>query len=62
MSRRIAALAGLLLAACALEPAKPPAEIPLPAVGKFSAAKPGDVLPSGWRVWQLSNLKRPTQY
>lgn len=62
MSRRFAVLAAALVAACALEPAKPPAEIPLPAVGKFSAAKPGDVLPSGWRVWQLSNLKRPTQY
>jgi hypothetical protein len=62
MRRRFAVLAAALVAACALEPAKPPAEIPLPAVGKFSAAKPGDVLPSGWRVWQLSNLKRPTQY
>jgi hypothetical protein len=62
MPRRIAVLAAALVAACALEPARPPAEIPLPAVGKFSAAKPGDVLPSGWRVWHLSNLKRPTQY
>jgi len=62
MRTRFAVLAAAFVAACALEPAKPPAEIPLPAVGKFSAAKPGDVLPSGWRVWQLSNLKRPTQY
>lgn len=62
MRRRFAVLAAALVAACAFEPAKPPPEIPLPAVGKFSAAKPGDVLPSGWRVWQLSNLKRPTQY
>jgi len=62
MLKRSAVLAAALVAACALEPAKPPAEIPLPAVGNFSAAKPGDVLPSGWRVWHLSNLKRPTQY
>jgi hypothetical protein len=62
MRRWFAALAAALVAACAIEPAPPPAEIPLLAVGKFSAAKPGDVLPSGWRVWQLSNLKRPTQY
>jgi hypothetical protein len=62
MLRRSAVLAGALAAACALEPARPPSEIALPAVGKFSAAKPGDVLPSGWKVWQLSNLKRSTQY
>jgi hypothetical protein len=62
MRKRFAVLAAALVAACAFEPAKPPAGIPLPAVGKFSSAKPGDVLPSGWRVWQLSNLKRPTQY
>jgi hypothetical protein len=52
-----------LAAGCALEPAqRPPEAIPLPAVGEFSAAKPGDVLPSGWRVWQLSGFKRPTEY
>jgi hypothetical protein len=62
MRRGFAVLAAAVVAGCALEPAKPPAEIPLPAIGKFSAAKPGDVLPSGWRVWQLSNFKRPTEY
>ncbi len=62
MRKGFAVLAAAIVAACALEPAQPPAEIALPAVGKFSAAKPGDVLPSGWRLWQLSNLKRPTQY
>jgi len=58
----IAALAAAALAGCAVEPVRPPDEIQLPAVGRFSAAKPGDVLPSGWRVWQLSGLKRPTEY
>ena len=58
----IAALAAAALAGCALEPARPPEAIPLPAVGRFSSAKPGDVLPSGWHVWQLSGLKRPTEY
>jgi len=59
----IAALAAAVLAGCALEAARPPEEvIPLPAVGRFSSAKPGDVLPSGWRVWQLSGFKRPTEY
>jgi hypothetical protein len=62
MRQRLAVLAIALVAACAIEPAKPPEGIALPAVGKFSAARPGDVLPSGWKVWQLSNLKRPTQY
>jgi Protein of unknown function (DUF3047) len=58
----IVALAAAALVGCALDPARPPEEIQLPAVGSFSAAKPGDVLPSGWRVWHLSNLKRPTEY
>ena len=58
----IAALAAAALAGCAVEPARPPEEIQLPAVGRFSSAQPGDVLPSGWRVWQLSGLKRPTEY
>ncbi len=58
-----AAFATAALAGCALQPeAPPPAAIPLPAVGKFSAAKPGDVLPSGWKVWHLAGLKRPTEY
>ena len=58
----IAALAVAALAGCAIEPVQPPEGIHLPAVGRFSAAQPGDVLPSGWRVWQLSGLKRPTEY
>jgi hypothetical protein len=62
MRKGAAALIVAALTGCAVEPAKPPPEIALPAVGKFSAAKPGDVLPSGWRVWQLSGLKRPTEY
>ena len=51
------------LAGCAIAPSPPPgADIRLPAVGQFSSEKPGDVLPSGWRVWQISGLKRPTEY
>jgi hypothetical protein len=62
MPKRMAALLVAALAACAPQPAKPPPEIHLPAIGKFSDALPGDVLPSGWRLWQLSGLKRPTEY
>jgi hypothetical protein len=58
----IAAVACAALAGCAIPPASPPGDIRLPAVGQFSSEKPGDVLPSGWRVWQLSGLKRPTEY
>jgi hypothetical protein len=54
-------IAAIVLAGCAVTP-EPPGEIQLPAVGKFSAEKPGDTLPSGWRVWKLSGLKRPTEY
>lgn len=55
-------LAAATVAGCAVAPTSPPDEIALPAVGRFSAAKPGDTLPSGWRVWQISGLKRPTEY
>lgn len=55
-------LAAAALAGCAVAPTPPPDEIALPAVGRFSTAKPGDTLPSGWRVWQISGLKRPTEY
>jgi Protein of unknown function (DUF3047) len=58
----IAVLAAAALAGCAVEPVRPPEEIQLPAVGRFSSARPGEVLPSGWRAWQLSGLKRPTEY
>ena len=57
----IGIIAATALAGCAVTP-EPPAEIQLPAVGKFSAEKPGETLPSGWRVWRLSGLKRPTEY
>jgi hypothetical protein len=59
--RTIVVLAAAVLAGCAVAPEQPE-QIRLPAVGKFSAEKPGAVLPSGWRVWQLSGLKRPTEY
>ena len=55
-------LAAAALAGCAVAPTPPPEEIALPAVGRFSAARPGETLPSGWRVWQISGLKRPTEY
>src|SRR5262245_66588420 len=44
MPKRMAALLVAALAACAPQPAKPPPEIHLPAIGKFSDAVPGDVL------------------
>ena len=62
MRRALAALAAAVIAGCAVAPTSPPDAIPLPAVGKFSNEKPGDTLPSGWRVWQISGLKRPTEY
>jgi hypothetical protein len=54
-------LATAVLAGCAVAPDKLD-EIKLPGVGKFSAERPGETLPSGWRVWKLSGLKRPTEY
>jgi hypothetical protein len=53
----VAALAG-----CAAAPPAPEGVVSLPQVPKFSNAKPGDVSPSGWRVWQLSGMKRSTEY
>jgi len=58
-----AGLAAATLAGCAIQPGRPTVtETPLPAVGRFSAAKPGEALPSGWEVWKLSGLKRRTEY
>jgi hypothetical protein len=57
----VSIIAALALAGCAAAPEKPE-RIALPAVGKFSAEQPGETLPSGWRVWKLSGLKRPTEY
>jgi hypothetical protein len=50
------------VAGCASAPPADDAVLALPDVPKFSNARPGDVAPSGWRVWQLSGLKRPTEY
>ena len=58
---RLAIIAAIVLGGCAVAPERPD-EIQLPAVGKFSTEKPGEALPSGWRVWRLSGLKRPTEY
>jgi hypothetical protein len=57
-----ALLAALLVAGCAIAPPAEPPAIALPQVPRFSKAKPGDVSPSGWRVWQISGMKRPTEY
>jgi hypothetical protein len=64
VGRGSAIIVAAVLAGCALQHEQPslPATVQLPAVGKFSAAKPGDVPPTGWRVWHLSRLKRPTEY
>jgi hypothetical protein len=61
MRKTIAVLLTAALAGCAAVPERPD-EIALPAIGKFSAEQPGETLPSGWRVWKLSGLKRPTEY
>jgi hypothetical protein len=61
MRRAFVFLAAVMLAACAVAPERPDS-IQLPAIGRFSAEKPGATLPSGWRVWTLSGLKRPTEY
>jgi hypothetical protein len=62
MRIRALAAAVAVLAGCAAAPTQPPDAVALPQVPKFSNAKPGDVSPSGWRVWQISGMKRPTQY
>lgn len=64
MRTAFTALAALVLAGCVSVPAEHPAPptMVIPEVGKFSAAKPGEVLPSGWRLWTISGLKKPTQY
>jgi hypothetical protein len=61
MRKTIAVLVTAALAGCAAVSERRD-EIQLPAIGKFSAEKPGESLPSGWRVWKLSGLKRPTEY
>jgi hypothetical protein len=57
----VSIVAAAALAGCAAAP-QAPDQVRLPAVGRFSAAAPGETLPSGWRVWKLSGLKRPTEY
>jgi len=62
----VAAFAALAAGCAGPPPAEPPQPaqqvLALPQVPKFSNARPGDVAPSGWRVWQISRLKRPTEY
>jgi hypothetical protein len=58
----VAAAAVAVAAGCAVAPRAPDGMVALPEVPKFSNAKPGDVSPSGWRVWQISGMKRPTEY
>ncbi len=59
--RVVLATALLILAGCATPPS-PPLTVPDPVVGKFSSVGPGEMLPSGWQVWQLSAAKKPTRY
>ena len=56
------ALAVATAGCTSLPPESPRDIVQVPAVGKFSKAKPGDVLPSGWQVWKLSSFKKATQY
>lgn len=57
------ALAALLLSACAGIAQNERIALPdSPAVGEFSRAKAGDVLPGGWRVWTMSRFKKSTGY
>ena len=51
----------LALAGCA-SVAEPPAESAAPYVKLFSESEPGDALPSGWRLWTWSRLKKSTEY
>lgn len=62
LARCLLLAAAAALAGCASSPPVDDAVLALPAVPRFSNAKPGDVAPSGWRVWQLSGLKRSTEY
>jgi hypothetical protein len=55
-----------LMAGCASAPSEAPQEAgraPMaPTISLFSANKPGEVLPSGWKEWSLARFKRPTRY
>jgi hypothetical protein len=62
LARCLLLAAAAVVAGCASAPPADDAVLALPDVPKFSNARPGDVAPSGWRVWQLSGLKRPTEY
>ena len=57
------ALAAMVLSGCAGMTQVERIALPdSPAIGEFSGAKPGDVLPGGWRVWTLSRFKKSTDY
>ena len=63
MKRAVAVGLAALVGGCAiLVPERPDERIELPQVGPFSSAKPGETLPSGWRVLKVAGFKKPTEY
>lgn len=56
-------LAALLAGACAsVPPPAPPVAGPVPHPTAFSAATSLEGLPSGWKPYRISRLKKPTEY
>jgi hypothetical protein len=63
MACAAAFVALILVSACATHDAQDRVAVPqLPELSDFSAGRPGDELPGGWRVWTMSRFKKPTQY
>ncbi len=56
-----AVVAALLVGGCTTVP-EPAAVVPLPYVKPFSESPLDAELPHGWRLWNLSRLKKPTHY
>ena len=61
-ARCVACLAAWLLAGCASVAPPTVEQVSLGSVTSFSASKPGNLLPGGWRVWTLARFKKPTTY